>query len=46
MEMSKIIPQLLREYKLTLANPDKSWKTRNMWFVQQSGVDIILERRK
>jgi hypothetical protein len=46
MEMSKIVPQILREYKVTLANPEKKWSTRNMWFVQQSGLDVILERRK
>jgi cytochrome P450 len=46
MEMSKVVPQLLREYTLTLANPGKPWETRNMWFVQQSGLDVYLERRR
>jgi cytochrome P450 len=45
MEMAKIIPQLLREYKIALAHPKKEWKTKNVWFVQQSGVDCVLTRR-
>jgi hypothetical protein len=46
MEMSKVVPQLLREYKLTLANPDKPWKIQNMWFVQQSDLEVLLECRR
>lgn len=34
MEMRKILPQLLREFDIHL-HQNKSWKTRNVWFVQQ-----------
>jgi cytochrome P450 len=46
MEMQKIVPQLLREYSIELADPKTTWKTKNQWFVQQSGLDCILAKRK
>jgi cytochrome P450 len=46
MEMTKIIPQMLREYEIILAHPEKDWKMKNRWFVQQSGLDCILKKRE
>ncbi|KAK9446517.1 cytochrome P450 [Limtongia smithiae] len=46
MEMSKVLPQLFREYTVELADAKKEWKTRNVWFVQQEGVVVRLQRRK
>jgi len=46
MEMTKIIPQLLREFRITLTNPDTEWKTKNAWFVQQEGLICNLVKRK
>lgn len=46
MEMAKIVPQLLREYKISLADEGRKWETKNMWFVQQSGVVVRLEKQK
>ncbi|KAF8853739.1 putative cytochrome P450 pisatin demethylase [Acephala macrosclerotiorum] len=43
MEMGKIIPQLLREFEIELVNEE--WRTKNVWFVQQSGLDVRLKRR-
>ena len=31
MEMSKIVPLLLREYNVSLADPEKEWVVRNQW---------------
>ena len=31
LEMTKVIPLLLREYKLSLADPGKEWVVRNKW---------------
>jgi cytochrome P450 len=45
MEMHKIVPQLLREFDLQLHEPKKDWKTRNVWFVQQEGLEVDLVRR-
>ena len=33
LEMSKIVPLLLREYKISLAHPEKEWVVRNKWYV-------------
>jgi cytochrome P450 len=46
MEMAKIIPQMLREYEISLAHPKKEWKTKNGWFVQQSGLECVLKKRE
>jgi cytochrome P450 len=45
MEMHKMVPQLLREYTIELAEPKKEWTTKNHWFVQQNGLDCILTKR-
>ncbi|KAL2856972.1 cytochrome P450 [Aspergillus pseudodeflectus] len=44
-EMHKIIPQLLREFRIQLHQPLKQWKTKNAWFVQQEGLVCELLRR-
>lgn len=36
MEMQKLIPQILRNYELKFHDSERTWRTRNMWFVQQS----------
>ncbi|OCL14764.1 putative cytochrome P450 pisatin demethylase [Glonium stellatum] len=46
MEMTKIIPQLLREFEVTLTYPDREWKTKNSWFVQQEGLICNLVKRR
>lgn len=46
MEMQKVVPQLLREFTVELAEPEKEWKTKNHWFVQQSGLICKLKSRK
>ena len=45
-EMAKIIPQLLREFEVKLANPKKEWVIDNTWFVQQTGLNCILSKRQ
>ncbi|GIK05161.1 hypothetical protein Aspvir_009263 [Aspergillus viridinutans] len=45
-EMHKIIPQLLREFEIRLHSPEKEWKTKNVWFVQQEGLICDLVRRR
>ncbi|KPM35679.1 hypothetical protein AK830_g10879 [Neonectria ditissima] len=45
MEMAKIIPELLRRFELTLADPQAEWKTKNIWFVQQEGLVCTLRKR-
>ncbi|KAH6997470.1 cytochrome P450 [Ilyonectria destructans] len=45
MEMAKIIPELLRTFEISLADPGAEWKTKNIWFVQQEGLICNLKRR-
>ncbi|RHZ65482.1 cytochrome P450 [Aspergillus thermomutatus] len=45
-EMHKIIPQLLREFEIRLRSPEKEWKTKNVWFVQQEGLICDLVRKR
>lgn len=43
-EMRKIIPQLLREFEVSIPG-DKEWVCRNVWFVQQQMPPCVLKRR-
>ncbi|KAI2778112.1 cytochrome P450 [Daldinia loculata] len=44
-EMSKMIPELLRRFELTLTYPDREWETRNVWLVKQKGVNYNITKR-
>lgn len=44
-EMRKIIPQLLREFDVSIEN-DKEWTMNNVWFTQQQMPPCVLRRRK
>jgi cytochrome P450 len=46
MEMTKIVLQLLREFEVGLKEPKKEWTVKNVWFVQQRGLERVLRRRK
>ncbi|KAJ5962596.1 pisatin demethylase [Penicillium viridicatum] len=45
MEMHKVLPQLLLEFEIRLHHPEKEWRTRNAWFVQQEGLICDLVKR-
>jgi cytochrome P450 len=45
MEVTKIIPQLLKGFKGKLAYPEREWVAKNVGFVQQSGPDVLLKRQ-
>ena len=38
MEMSKLVPQILRKWKVELARPEKEWELADYWFVKQTGL--------
>ncbi|KAH0839186.1 Pisatin demethylase [Fonsecaea pedrosoi] len=40
LEMSKLVPQLLRSYEITLATPGEEWKTQNFWFVKPDALNV------
>jgi hypothetical protein len=46
MEIHKLIPNILRRYKLELVNPEKDWEIHNFWFSKQIGLDVRVTRRK
>lgn len=46
LEMTKLIPQLFQEYKVSLRYPDKEWKITNRWFVQQERLVFNSERSR
>ena len=45
-EIHKVIPQLLRTFKVELTHPEKEWEICNHFFVQQEGVICTLTRRR
>ncbi|EXJ60076.1 cytochrome P450 oxidoreductase [Cladophialophora yegresii CBS 114405] len=44
-EIHKVIPELLRRYRVELTYPEKEWHICNHWFVQQEGLICSLTRR-
>ncbi|OQV01806.1 hypothetical protein CLAIMM_07097 [Cladophialophora immunda] len=40
LEISKMVPQLLRTYEITLAKPGEEWKTKNFWFVKPECLNV------
>ena len=44
-EIYKVIPSLLLEFDIQLAEPDKEWITKNSFFVFQMGLNCTVKRR-
>ncbi|KAM0205025.1 hypothetical protein ACHAQI_009573 [Fusarium lateritium] len=45
LEMYKLVPALLRKYKLEFPSPDNDWSLNNAWFVKQSNFYVRLQRK-
>lgn len=45
LEMSKLVPQLLRDYQIKLSNPEADWTLTDYWFVKQSNLFCRFKRR-
>ena len=45
LEMSKLVPQLLRRFDFELSHPEKEWTLHDYWFVRQTGLICRLKRR-
>jgi cytochrome P450 len=45
LEMSKLIPQLVRQFDFELEKPDTPWKTANYWFVKQFDFNVRVKER-
>lgn len=44
LEISKLVPQLIRHYDIRLATPE--WTCRNQWFTKQSNFQVTINMRK
>jgi cytochrome P450 len=45
LEMSKLIPQLVRKFDFELENPSKEWETENFWFVKPVDFRVRVKPR-
>lgn len=43
--MNKLIPQIVRNYDLSLADPNMVLETKNVWFVKQTNIKIHVKER-
>ncbi len=46
LEMSKLVPQVLRRFGFELTNPEREWVMQDYWFVQQKGLICKVKRRE
>ena len=44
-EIYKLLPQVLRDYRLELEEPHREWETRNYWFHKQVGIKVRVSNR-
>lgn len=45
LEMNKLVPQILRRFRIELANPKQEWEYADYWFVRQKGFICRIQRR-
>ncbi|GIZ40796.1 hypothetical protein CKM354_000412000 [Cercospora kikuchii] len=45
LEMSKLVPQLYRQFDFELTDPEKEWELHDYWFVKQTGLMCKVKRR-
>lgn len=45
LEMSKLIPQLVRRFDFEIESQDQPWKTTNYWFVKQVDFNVRVKAR-
>ncbi|EEU44006.1 uncharacterized protein NECHADRAFT_89570 [Fusarium vanettenii 77-13-4] len=46
MEMSKLLPELLRHFDFELVHPEEPWTVSNFWFAKQDDMDCFVTARK
>ncbi|KAK3943388.1 Pisatin demethylase [Diplogelasinospora grovesii] len=46
LEINKVIPRLLRDYRFELAHPDKPLKAHASFFVVQDGLEVYISRKQ
>jgi hypothetical protein len=45
LEISKLVPQLVRQFEFEIESPEKPWKTANYWFVKQTDFNVRVKAR-
>lgn len=45
MEMSKMVPQLLRDFDFSWASEQETWDINTFWFAKQSNVFVRIHPR-
>lgn len=45
LEMTKLVPQILRRFRVELVEPEKEWELEGYWFVKQSGLRCRITER-
>lgn len=46
MEISKVIPPLIRSFDFSLVNPEMPPKNHNVWFVKQKDIKVSVKPRE
>ena len=46
MEISKLVPELVKKFDFELVHPDRELETRNAWFVKQTNLEVRVKMRK
>ncbi|GKZ85791.1 hypothetical protein AnigIFM56816_011762 [Aspergillus niger] len=44
LEMSKVVPQIIRRFDVQLEQPECAWKTSTAWFVKQNFRCVVKKR--
>ena len=44
LEISKLIPRLIRDFDFCLEHPEKEWDTRNFWFVRPKSLSVKVQQ--
>jgi cytochrome P450 len=45
LEMSKLVPELLRHFDIKLSDPTEDWTLTTFWFVKQTNMFCRINRR-
>lgn len=45
LEINKVIPRLLRDFRFELVNPTRELQAKSTFFVVQEGLNVYIKRR-
>jgi hypothetical protein len=46
MEISKVVPELIRRFSFTLVDPNAELRMENVWFVKQKNINCYITARE